>query len=163
MEAQTEQYRKDSFVLDPKDYEILRLLQGNAKLTIREIAAQVHLSPTPTHDRIKRLEKNGVIKQYAALLDNRKVNKGIMVICQISLKEHNKRVGQEFIDAIMQFTEVTECYNISGDFDFMLKILTESMESYHDFSVNKLSEISCIAQTKSIFVMGTIKETHRVL
>lgn len=149
--------------LDSKDYEILRLLQENAKLTIRDIASKVHLSPTPTHERIKRLEREGVIRKYTALLDNRKINKGITVIVQISLKEHNKRAAQEFIDAVMDFKEVTECYNISGDFDFMLKIVVESMGSFHYFSVNKLSEISGIAQTKSIFVMDTIKETPLLL
>lgn len=162
MDLKTEQSQNGTPILDNKDYDILRLLQENAKLTIREIAAKVHLSPTPTHERIKRLEKAGVIKQYVALLDNRKVNKGIMVICQISLKEHNKRAAQGFIDAVLQFNEVIECYNISGDFDFMLKIVAESMESYHNFSVNKLSEIGGIATTKSIFVMDTIKETHQL-
>lgn len=163
MALQTEQVRQAPIVIDGKDAEILRLLQENAKLTIREIASQVHLSPTPTHERIKRLEREGVIRKYVALLDNRKINKGITVIVQISLKEHNKRAAQEFIDAVLDFKEVTECYNISGDFDFMLKIVVESMESFHYFSVNKLSEISGIAQTKSIFVMDTIKETPLLL
>lgn len=160
MQSQTEQGRQRSIVLDDKDFEILRLLQENAKLTIREIASKVHLSPTPVHERIKRLEKEGIIKHYVALLDNRKINKGIIVICKIALKEHNKRIAKEFIDAILGFREVTECYNISGEFDFMLKIITESMESYHQFSINKLSEISGIAKTESIFVMDTIKETQ---
>ncbi|SHG59215.1 Lrp/AsnC family transcriptional regulator [Pedobacter caeni] len=163
MAAQTEQVGQPPIVLDDKDYEILRLLQENSKLTIREIASKVHLSPTPTHERIKRLEREGVIRKYVALLDNRKINKGITVIVQISLKEHNKRAAQEFIDAVLEFKEVTECYNISGDFDFMLKIVVESMGSFHYFSVNKLSEISGIAQTKSIFVMDTIKETPLLL
>lgn len=163
MASETEQVRQTPVTLDAKDYEILGLLQENAKLTIREIASKIHLSPTPTHERIKRLEREGVIRQYVALLDNRKINKGIIVICQISLKEHNRRSAQEFIDAVLQFTEVTECYNISGDFDFMLKIVTSSMESYHSFSMNKLSEISGIAQTKSIFVMDTIKDTQVLL
>jgi Lrp/AsnC family leucine-responsive transcriptional regulator len=158
MALQTEQDGQAPIVLDDKDYEILRLLQENSKLTIREIASKVHLSPTPTHERIKRLEREGVIRKYVALLDNR-----ITVIVQISLKEHNKRAAQEFIDAVLDFKEVTECYNISGDFDFMLKIVVESMGSFHYFSVNKLSEISGIAQTKSIFVMDTIKETPLLL
>ncbi|WP_316751192.1 Lrp/AsnC family transcriptional regulator [Pedobacter gandavensis] len=163
MAPQTEQVRQAALVLDDKDYEIMRLLQENAKLTIREIASQVHLSPTPVHERIKRMEREGVIRKYVALLDNRKINKGIIVIVQISLKVHNKKAAQEFIDAVLAFKEVTECYNISGDFDFMLKIVTESMESFHSFSMNKLSEIPGIAQTKSIFVMDTIKDTHHLL
>jgi Lrp/AsnC family transcriptional regulator, leucine-responsive regulatory protein len=149
--------------LDAKDLQILRLLQENAKLTVREIASKVHLSPTPTHDRIKRLENNKVIKQYAALLDNRKVNKRIMVICHVSLKEHDKKTAQAFVNGIAKFREVVECYNISGDFDFMLKIVSESMESYHHFFINYLSEVKGIGQTKSTFVMDVIKETHELV
>ena len=149
--------------LDAKDLEILKLLQEDAKLTIREISAKVHLSPTPTHERIKRLEKTGVIKHYAAILDPQKINKGIMVINQISLRRHNKKAAGEFLQAVLQFPEVVECYNISGDFDFMLKIVVESMESYHRFCVNKLGEVAGIAQTKSIFVMANLKETHKMI
>ncbi|QHT72051.1 Lrp/AsnC family transcriptional regulator [Rhodocytophaga rosea] len=149
--------------LDTKDLEILRLLQVNAKLTVREIASKIHLSSTPVHERIKRMEKNGVIQQYAALVDHRLVNKGIMVICQVSLKEHDKKMAQLFINAVLQFKEVIECYNISGEFDFMLKIVTESMDSYHQFFVNQLSEVKGIGQTKSIFVMNVVKQTHQIL
>lgn len=149
--------------LDKKDYEILRLLQENAKLTVRDIASKVNLSPTPVHERIKRLEANGVIKQYAALLDNRQVKKSIMVICYVSLKDHSRRAGEIFIQAVMGFDEVIECYNISGEFDFMLKVVAESMESYHHFYVNHLSEIIGISHLQSIFVMDTIKSTHQLI
>ena len=117
-----------AFTLDSKDFEILKLLQQDAKLTVREIASRIHLSPTPTHERIKRLENEKVIKGYAALIDNRKVDKKIMVICHVSLKEHDKKTAQAFVSGITGFKEVVECYNISGEFDFMLKILSESME-----------------------------------
>jgi Lrp/AsnC family leucine-responsive transcriptional regulator len=160
MELLTEQQEVQFSGLDKKDYEILTLLQANAKLTVREIASKVHLSSTPTHERIKRMEQQGVILQYGALLDNRKVNKGIMVICHVSLKEHNKKAAGEFLGAVVEFKEVIECYNISGDFDFMLKIVSTSMESFHKFFVNQLSEVPNIGQTKSIFVMDVIKQTH---
>jgi len=109
------------------------------------------------------MEANGVIKQYATLLDHRKVHKGIMVICYISLKEHNRKIAKVFIDAVMGFPEVLECYNISGQFDFMLKIVSENMESYHDFYLHKLSMIKGISHTQSIFVMGILKDTHQQL
>lgn len=152
-----------AITLDDKDFAILRLLQQNAKLTVREIAAAIHLSATPVHERIKRMEANGVIKQYATLLDHRKVQKGIMVICYISLKEHNRKIAKVFIDAVTGFTEVLECYNISGQFDFMLKIVSENMETYHDFYLKKLSMIKGISHTQSIFVMGVLKDTHQLL
>ncbi len=158
----TEQSEKPFTGIDAKDLEILALLQQNAKLTVREIAARVHLSPTPTHDRIKRMEQEGVILQYGALVDNRKVGKGIMVICHVSLKDHNKAAAQAFITGVTELKEVIECYNISGDFDFMLKIVSSSMESFHKFFVNELSEVPNIGQTKSIFVMDIIKQTHVV-
>lgn len=163
VKSKTEQPVTDAIALDEKDYAILRLLQQNARLTVREIAAQIHLSATPVHERIKRMEANGVIKQYATLIDHRKVKKGIMVICYVSLKEHSHKIGLAFIDTITGFKEVLECYNISGQFDFMLKIVAESMESYHDFYVNKLSEVKGISQMQSIFVMGILKDTHQLL
>jgi Lrp/AsnC family leucine-responsive transcriptional regulator len=150
-------------VPDDKDMEILQVLQENGRLSIREVAAKVNLSATPTQQRIRRLEQEGIILQYGALLNHKKVNKSIIVICEITLKEHNKKAGQHFIDQIMSFKEVVECYNIAGDFDFMLKVVTESMESYHSFYVNKLSEVAYISQTKSIFVMDVIKQTHKLV
>lgn len=163
MISKTEQPEKTDVSLDEKDYDILKVLEENAKLTVREIAVKINLSPTPTHERIKRMEKSGVIKQYAAILDKKKVNKGIMVLCMVALRKHNKKAGQEFINSVLKFSEVLECYNISGDFDFMLKIVAESMDSYHYFFVNQLSEVKGIGQTKSTFVMSIIKETHQVL
>lgn len=149
--------------LDEKDLAILRLLQQNAKITVREIAAQIHLSPTPVHERIKRLEESGVIRQYAALVDHTKVKKGLMVICYVSLKEHNKQSGGRFIRAIHELHEVIECYNISGEFDFMLKVVAENMDAFYDFHVNKLSQIENMGRMQSIFVMGIIKQTHQLI
>ena len=149
--------------LDKKDVEILRLLQANGKLTVRDVAQKIHLSTTPTHERIKRLEREGFITQYAALLNHRLVNRGIMVICTVSLKDHDKRTAKAFIQAITNFPEVIECYNISGENDFLLKIVAASMDSYHKFYVNHLSEIKGIGQTKSSFVMDIIKQTHQII
>ena len=149
--------------LDEKDLEILRLLQENAKMTVREIAGKIHLSPTPVHERIKRLEDSGVITQYAALVDHSKVNKGLMIICYVSLKEHNKKTGAKFIKAINDLKEVIECYNISGQFDFMLKVVVENMDAYYDFHVNKLAQLEKIGQLQSTFVMGIIKQTHQLI
>lgn len=150
-------------LLDEKDYAILRLLQQNAKITVREIATGVHLSPTPVHERIKRMEDSGIIKQYVALVDHTKVKKGLMVICYVSLKEHNKKSGAKFIKTIHELHEVIECYNISGEFDFMLKVVAENMDAYYDFHVNKLSQIENMGHLQSIFVMGIIKQTHRLV
>ncbi|MEO6491012.1 MAG: Lrp/AsnC family transcriptional regulator [Ferruginibacter sp.] len=149
--------------LDKNDLAILRLLQENARMTVKEISTKIHLSTTPVHERIKRLEQAGVIKQYATLVDHAKVKKGLMVICYVSLKEHSKNAGMKFIKAINELHEVIECYNISGEFDFMLKVVEENMDSYYDFHVNRLSQIENMGNVQSVFVMGIIKETHQVV
>lgn len=154
---------ENSSHLDDKDLAILRLLQENAKITVREIAAKVHLSPTPVHERIKRMENEGIIRQYATLLDHQKVGKRLVVICYVSLKEHSKQAGLSFIQSIHDLQEVTECYSISGEFDFMLKVIVENMDVYYDFHVNKLSQIRNVGHVQSIFVMGIIKQTHQLI
>ena len=149
--------------LDQKDIAILKLLQENARATVKEISEKVHLSTTPVYERIKRMEEAGVIRQYATLVDHSKVKKGLIVICYVSLKQHNKTAGAKFIKAINEMNEVIECYIISGEFDFMLKVVAENMNTYYDFHVNKLSEIENIANVQSVFVMGTVKQTHVVV
>ena len=152
-----------TIALDSKDLAILALLQQNARITVKEISDQMHLSTTPVHERIKRLEATGVIRQYATLLDHTKVKKGLMVICYVSLKEHSKNAGVKFIEIIQVLNEVIECYSISGEFDFMLKVVCEDMNAYYDFHVNKLSQIENMGHVQSVFVMGIIKQTHQLL
>ena len=147
-------------VLDQKDLEILKLLQRNARMTIKEISEKIHLSTTPVHERIRRMEESGVIKQYITLLNASKVGKGLMVICYVSLRQHSKNAGDKFIKSILDMNEVLECLTISGEFDFMLKVVAANMEEYYDFHVNKLSSIENVGNVQSVFVMGVIKQTH---
>jgi Lrp/AsnC family leucine-responsive transcriptional regulator len=148
------------FALDQKDLAILKLLQCNARVTVKEISDKVNLSTTPVYERIKWMEETGVIKQYATLVDPAKLNKRLMVIVYVSLKQHNKTAGSKFVKTINEMSEVLECYSISGEFDFMLKILVEDMNAYYDFHVNRLSEMENIGNVQSVFVMGVVKETH---
>ena len=149
--------------LDKKDLEILKLLQENARITIKEISGKIHLSTTPVHERIKRMEESGVIKQYVTLVNHEKVKKGLMVICYVSLKQQSKNAGVKFIKTIHELNEVVECFSISGEFDFMLKVICEDMNTYYDFHVNKLSQIENMGHIQSIFVMGIIKQTHQLV
>ena len=158
--AKKEQSASDSLILDTKDISILRILQQNAKATVKEISQKIHLSTTPVHERIKRMEENGIIKQYATLVDHVKVKKGLMVICYVSLRQHSKNAGAKFIRSVHEINEIIECYNISGEFDFMLKVVAENMDAYYDFHVNKLSQSENIGHVQSVFVMGVIKQTH---
>ena len=155
----TEQITNESVALDATDIRILRILQQNARISVKEIAEDVHLSTTPVHERIKRLERTGIIKQYTALLDSAKVKKALKVICYVSLKEHSKTAGTRFIKHINALDEVIECYNISGEFDFMLKVVAENMDDYYNFHVNKLSQSENIGNVQSVFVMGVLKES----
>jgi len=149
--------------LDAKDLEILKYLQQNARMTIREISDKVHLSTTPVHERIRRMEESGVITKYITLVNAAKIGKGLMVICYVSLRQHSKNAGAKFIKSIMEMNEVLECLTISGEFDFMLKVVTENMDSYYDFHVNRLSEIENVGNVQSVFVMGIVKDTKQVV
>jgi Lrp/AsnC family leucine-responsive transcriptional regulator len=161
--VQKEESTIQQITMDTIDMEILKCLQDNARSTVKEIAEKVHLSTTPVHERIKRMEQQGIIRQYATLLDHNKVRKGLMVICYVSLKAHSKNAGSKFIQSIHALHEVIECYNISGEFDFMLKVVSENMDSYYDFHVNRLSQIENMGHVQSVFVMGVIKQTHRLI
>lgn len=143
--------------LDPTDRGILQHLQQNALLTTKELATQLNLSYTPVYERIRKLEKEGVIKKYVALLDREKIGKNLVVFCNISLKEHSRANGERFVKAIMAFGEVMECYNISGGYDFMLKVVVQDMPAYQQFLMEKLGTLDSIGNTHSTFVMSEIK------
>ena len=120
----------ESYTLDSKDMEILRALQHNARLSNKELSAKVHLSTTPSYERVKRLEKLGFIKEYATILDEAKLNKGFAVFCSIKLRRINSEYANAFTDMIKKVPEVTECYNISGSFDYLLRVQVPDMRSY---------------------------------
>ena len=111
--------------LDKVDLQILRTLQDNARLTTKELAARVSLSSTPVFERLKRLENSGYIKKYIAVLDAEKLNQGFVVFCSVKLVRLNKDIAFEFTRIIQEIPEVTECYNISGDYDYLLKIRSQ--------------------------------------
>lgn len=146
--------------LDATDLQILRILQDNSRLTTKELAQQIHLSVTPTYERQRRLERMGYIKGYVAVLDANKMERGFMVFCNVSMKQINKRIANEFKDTVASWNEVTECYNISGDGDYLLKICVSSMQKYQQFILDKLGEFPYISKVSSCFVMDTLKLTY---
>ncbi|MBU2915417.1 MULTISPECIES: Lrp/AsnC family transcriptional regulator [Reichenbachiella] len=159
-DAKTEKFSTPK--LDEVDLKLLDLLQTQSNLTTKELAKRVNLSATPVFERIKRLEKNGFIKKYIAVLDADKLDRGLIVFCNITLKQHTKAIGNQFVEEITALKEVTECYNISGDYDFLLKVLVKDMKHYQDFVFNSLGSVSNIGSAQSTFVMGEIKQTHAV-
>ena len=147
-------------VLDSTDLQILRALQENARLTTKELAARVNLSTTPVFERMKRLEKEGYIKKYVAVLDAEKLGRGFTVYCSVKLKQMNQGVARDFISVIRDIPQVAECYNISGEYDYLLKIQAPDMKYYNEFIINVLGNIDAIGSTLSSFVMNEIKNTH---
>ena len=148
--------------LDETDRKILCILQRNSDLTVKELAAKLHLSTSPTFERQKRLERDGYIERYMAVLNPRKVGNGIMVLCNIRLKQHSQELIQEFMDVVQNLEEITECYNTSGDYDFLIKVYAHDMKSYQQFMLNTLGTINCIGSLHSIFVIDETKNTHGV-
>ena len=147
-------------VLDAIDLQILRAMQENARLTTKELAARVSLSTTPVFERLKRLEKNGYINKYVAVLDAQKLGRGFTVFCSVKLKQMNRSVARDFISVIRDIPQVAECYNISGEYDYLLKIQAPDMLYYNEFIINVLGTIDSIGSILSSFVMNEIKNTH---
>lgn len=146
-------------MLDRTDKSILKMLQDNSKLTIKEIAGKLNLTATPIFERIKRLEKDKYILSYRAILDRKKIGLSLLVFCNISLKQHEATFITKFEKDIQEFTEVIECYHIGGMFDYLLKVVTDDMDSYQHFVAKKLASVDNIRQVQSAFVMTEIKST----
>ena len=147
-------------VLDSVDLQILRALQENARLTTKELAAKVNLSTTPVFERMKRLEKGGLITKYVAILDAEKLGRGFTVFCSVKLKQMSRGVARDFISVIRDIPQVAECYNVSGEYDYLLKIQAPDMRYYNEFIINVLGNIDSIGSILSSFVMDEIKNTH---
>ncbi|MDR0658253.1 MAG: Lrp/AsnC family transcriptional regulator [Mediterranea sp.] len=148
--------------LDKTDLQILRILQNNSKLTTKELAARVNLSTTPVFERLKRLETEGYIKKYVALLDAEKLNCGFVVFCSVKLKRLNRDIAAEFTRVIQDIPEVTECYNVSGEYDYLLKIHAPDMKYYQEFILNVLGTIDSLGSLRSTFVMADVKRNHGI-
>ncbi|WP_375581250.1 Lrp/AsnC family transcriptional regulator [Marivirga tractuosa] len=148
--------------LDATDIQIIKLLQRNARITNKELAAQLDLTITPVYERVKRLEKTGVIGQYVALIDADKTGKGLMALCMLRLEKHTKDKLAQFEAHVAKIPEVTECYHLAGQYDYHLKILVKDMNAFQDFIVNKLSTNENLANIQSSFVMKKITDTTAV-
>ncbi len=151
--------------LDATDKKLLTLLQNDAKLTTKQLAHHLGLTLTPVFERIKRLEKQGAISKYVAILNKEKIGRKLIAFCNVSIKEHSREFIHNFESQIIDFPEVMECYHIAGMYDYMLKINTRDMDSYHDFIYNKLATIENIGNVRSSFVMNELKYStaHQLL
>lgn len=145
--------------MDSKDKKLLILLQNDAKKTTKELANELDLSVTAVFERIKKLEKQEVIKKYVALLNNDKIEKNFIVLCHVKLVQHKKEYIFQFETEITQFPEILECFHVSGDYDYILKICVRDIREYREFMVSKLTTLQHIASTQSSFMIKEVKNT----
>lgn len=148
--------------LDATDKALLGLLQSDSKQTNKELASKLNLSVTAVFERIRKLERTGVIQKYVALVNKEKVQKGLLVFCQIKLVQHAKEYLTKFEQEITQLEEVLECFHISGEYDYLLKVVVQDMEAFRTFMVTKLTTLNHIGSTQSSFVINEVKNTTQI-
>ncbi|WP_026839050.1 Lrp/AsnC family transcriptional regulator [Gillisia sp. JM1] len=145
--------------LDEIDKKILQKLQCDSKITNKKLSSELNLSVTAIFERIKRLERNKVISSYVALVKPAEVDKSFMVFCHLKLVQHTKSYVIKFEKEVAQLNEVLECYHVSGEYDYILKILVKDMEAYREFMLNKLTSLDHIGSTQSTFIISPVKST----
>ncbi|MFD2550864.1 Lrp/AsnC family transcriptional regulator [Bizionia sediminis] len=147
---------------DTTDIQLLHYLQADAKQTTKELAHKLNLSVTAVYERIKKLERSGVIAQYVALVDKNKIDRSFVAFCHIKLVQHTQDNIVKFEREVTSLKEVVACYHISGDYDYLLKVVVQDMEKFRDFMVKKLTSISHIGSTHSMFVINEVKHTTAI-
>ncbi|MEO5788861.1 Lrp/AsnC family transcriptional regulator [Gelidibacter sp.] len=148
--------------LDAIDRKLLKLLQANSKQTNKELSNQLNLSVTAVYERIRKLEKEGIISKYVALLHKEKADKSFLAFCHIKLVQHTQEYIIKFEKEVANLAEVMECHHISGDYDYLLKVIVSDMEEFREFMINKLSTINHIGSTHSMFVINEVKHTTAI-
>ena len=145
--------------LDLTDKRLLKLLQKDSKMNVKELAAHLNLTKTPIYERIKRYERHGIIEKYVAVLDASKISHSMVVFCTVSLENQKLKGIEAFSKAVENIPEVIECYLMGGANDFLLKVMVEDLQSYHQFSSGKLASLPNVSQIKSTFVLNEIKRS----
>ena len=149
-------------ILDKTDHKLLDFLQQDCKQTNKALSNKLNLSVTAVYERIKKLEKEGIINKYVALVKKEKVDKAFVAFCHIKLIQHAQEYVVKFEKEVANISEVLECYHISGDYDYLLKVLVKDMEAFREFMVNKLTNIDHIGSTHSMFVINEVKHTTSI-
>ena len=146
-------------ILDKIDKKLLELLQTNTKKTTKELSLKLNLSVTAVYERIKKLEREGIIDKYVVLLNKAKINKNFVVFCHIKLLQHTKDFISQFEKQVVQLDEVLECFHVSGDYDYILKVCLKDMDEYRQFLITKLTTLQHIGSTHSTFMIGEVKNS----
>lgn len=148
--------------LDVIDKKLINLLQNNSKQTTKQLSIVLNLSVTAVYERIKKLEKEGVIEKYVAIIDKNKIEKSFLVFCHVKLIQHTKENVTTFEREILKLEEVSECFHVSGEYDYILKVYVKDMEQYRTFMVTKLTAIKYIGSTHSTFAIEKVKNTTAI-
>jgi Lrp/AsnC family leucine-responsive transcriptional regulator len=157
-------YEKFSgMALDTTDKKLLYLLQEDSTRTTKELSVKLNLSVTAVYERVKKLEREGVVSKYVAVVNRDKVNKGFVVFCHLKLIQHTKEYLTKFEQQVTKLDEVLECYHVSGDYDYILKIFVANMEEYREFMVTKLTTLQHIGSTHSTFMIGEVKNSNIIM
>lgn len=146
-------------MMDKIDRRLLMQLQKDAKRNTKEIANTIGLSVTPTYERIKKLERSGIIKSYVALLDRTKIGKQVTGYCQITLLKHQRKLADNFKKEVLSLREIMECHQVSGNYDFLLKVVVNDITEFHQFINEKLSIVDGISTIHSSFVLNSVKDS----
>ncbi len=143
--------------MDKTDRKILNILQQNGRITNADLAKAINMSPPPTLERVKKLEKAGIIKKYVALLDPVAVGYDTLTFVEVTLSRHGRDMVQEFIDAVQKIDEIMECHHVTGDADFLLKIAVKNIRAYEELVIHKLTDLPHVQHLKTMVVLSTFK------
>jgi Lrp/AsnC family leucine-responsive transcriptional regulator len=149
-------------MLDSTDKKLINLLQNDSKQTTKQLSLQLNLSVTAVYERIKKLENHKVIEKYVAIINRNKIEKSFLVFCHVKLIQHSKEYLNTFEREILKLTQVSECFHVSGEYDYILKIYVKDMDEYRDFMVTKLTAIKYIGSTHSTFSIEEVKNTTAI-
>jgi DNA-binding Lrp family transcriptional regulator len=148
--------------LDPTDRKILEILQTNSNITNAQLAQEIGLSPAPTLERVKKLENTGIIKSYHATIDMASVGLGVSTFVMVTLKGHNKENIAKFISAIEKVDEVVECHHVTGQADFILKVVASDIPAYQNLMLEKMTNIEVVDNLQSTVILSTFKDSKVV-
>ena len=149
-------------MLDNIDKKLINLLQEDSKQTTKKLSLQLNLSVTAVYERVKKLEHQKVIEKYVAIINKNKIEKSFLVFCHIKLIQHSKEHVTTFEREVLKLEEVSECFHVSGDYDYILKVYVKDMDAYRDFVVTKLTAIKYIGSTHSTFVIEQVKNNTAI-
>lgn len=150
------------YILDKIDTQLLAILQKNSNRTTKSIAEELGMTTSPIFERIKKLEKEGFIEKYVAVLNNKKIGLKLTVFIGITLQGHTRSYLEKFVKEINNFPEVVECHRVSGNFDYLLKLVVEDIEAYETFIISKLTLLPYLGNVQSLIALSTSKETNEI-